>query len=82
MTADTVAQHFSTSFDARKTFAQIRRLIGSSILAFALLLSPNLATPSQARNIVAQGSAPRQLRIFQKMWKIVNDNYVYSNFKR
>ncbi len=80
MIADTVAQNSIYLFRARKAFAQISRLVSSSILALTLVLSPNLGTLSHARNIVAQGNAPRQLRVFQKLWKVVNDTYVYPNF--
>src|SRR5689334_3571957 len=40
-------------------------------------------TPSVSTSIAsssAQQSAAQQLRVFQKLWKIVNDNYIYPNF--
>ncbi len=51
----------------------------AAILSFVSLVP---AVPSHARDVdrVAQAGSPRQLRVFQKLWKIVNDNYVYPNF--
>ena len=50
-----------------------------AILSFGSLAP---ITPTYARDVdhVAQAGSPRQLRIFQKLWKIVNDNYVYANY--
>ena len=54
------------------------------ILATASLTSPiqpTLAATQTAVPVAApQQSAAQQLRVFQKLWKIVNDNYIYPNF--
>ena len=53
-------------------------------LATASLTSPIqptlAATQSNTRVTAPQQSAAQQLRVFQKLWKIVNDNYIYPNF--
>ena len=67
------------------------RHIAFAVLIVALslaALSPasiQTAQTAQARQVAgptyAQASSPRQLRVFQKLWKIVNDNYIYPDFR-
>jgi C-terminal peptidase prc len=42
--------------------------------------SPPQSTPGASATVTAGQAASRQLRLFQQLWNIVNDRYVYPNF--
>jgi len=69
----------------------LHRRIGRACIAalVCLLLTSTFISPIQpasalatqsARVAAPQRSPAQQLRVFQKLWKIVNDNYIYPNF--
>jgi C-terminal peptidase prc len=59
----------------RNRIAFVAFIVSLVLATFSPAPSPALAAPQPAPT-----QSPRQLRVFQRLWKIVNDNYIYPNF--